>query len=120
MMRQIRICVTLTLTAVSGRLRQLRLPTGWASTPPLPLTSEGIPASASGMRPTETLRFAFYEDGWQAETVEATNKVGQYTSLALDSIGNPHISYWNETNRALQYTSITPLLGVWTCRQLIV
>ncbi|MCD6119511.1 hypothetical protein J7K50_06685 [bacterium] len=40
---------------------------------------------------------------WHIETVDSDGNVGKYTSIALDSGGYPHISYWDETNNALKY-----------------
>ena len=56
---------------------------------------------------------------WQTVTVDDVNWVGEYTSLVLDSEGNPRISYYDETNKDLQVTP--PLTAVsGRLKQLIV
>ncbi len=41
---------------------------------------------------------------WQIETVDNTAAdVGKYTSIAIDSLGNIHISYFDDTNDNLKY-----------------
>jgi parallel beta-helix repeat protein/putative cofactor-binding repeat protein len=50
------------------------------------------------------LKYAVSSDsGWEITTVDAGNGVGQDTSLALDSQGNPHISYYDGENENLRY-----------------
>jgi len=40
---------------------------------------------------------------WDIQTVDSEGFVGSYSSMALDSSGNPHISYRDNTNKALKY-----------------
>ncbi|MFQ6060222.1 MAG: fibronectin type III domain-containing protein [Thermoplasmata archaeon] len=40
---------------------------------------------------------------WNIHTVDSVGNVGEYTSIAVDSEGNPHISYWDRDNWALKY-----------------
>lgn len=44
---------------------------------------------------------------WNTETVDASEGVGLYASLALDNSGNPHISYFNTTGNDLKYAKRT-------------
>jgi hypothetical protein len=50
---------------------------------------------------------AMADGGWTIQTVDSTVNLGlgYFPSLALDSSGNPHISYWDTTNYDLKYAS---------------
>src|SRR5574341_550706 len=48
---------------------------------------------------------------WSIQTVDSAGSVGSYTSLAIDSSGNPHISYHDLANRDLKYAKKAG--GVW-------
>jgi RHS repeat-associated protein len=44
---------------------------------------------------------------WTTETVDSVGNVGQFTSVGLDTNGNPHISYFDPANGRLKYAKWT-------------
>ena len=44
---------------------------------------------------------------WEIQIIDSAGEVGWYTSIALDSSGFPHISYFDYTNKNLKYTKWT-------------
>ncbi|NIV31370.1 MAG: hypothetical protein GWN58_18310, partial [Anaerolineae bacterium] len=67
----------------------------------LQLDDDGHPCIAYG---GDGLYYAWYNGAeWQYETVDSAPRVGHYASLALDTAGYPHISYYDGTNDDLKY-----------------
>ncbi|MDO8735007.1 MAG: hypothetical protein Q7K21_07600, partial [Elusimicrobiota bacterium] len=48
---------------------------------------------------------------WSSSTVNSTNDVGGYSSIALDSLGQPHIAYRDKTIAVLKYSSYSVTSG---------
>ncbi len=48
---------------------------------------------------------------WSSSTVNSTNDVGGYSSIAIDSLGNPHIAYRDKTIGVLKYSSYSVTNG---------
>ena len=49
---------------------------------------------------------------WTLQTVDASEDVGKWTSLAIDSVGNLHVSYWDQKWNNLKYAKLTG--STWT------
>jgi hypothetical protein len=74
----------------------------------LALDSSGLPHISYCQYPLEqlcnTLKYASFDGtAWHTETVESGWRMGQHTSLALDSADHPHISYYDYPNSTLKY-----------------
>lgn len=48
---------------------------------------------------------------WATETVDSSGIVGIYTSIALDSSDDAHISYYDDANDDLRYSSLGAASG---------
>ncbi len=68
------------------------------------ITSGGDPRIAYYDVSTASLMYAYRTASkWYFATIDSTGDVGQYPSLALDSLDRPYISYYDETNKALKF-----------------
>ena len=78
------------------------------------LDSNGNPHIAYG---GEDLYYAYYDGGsWHYETLDSSLVVGWYASIAIDSSDNVHISYFDNANKNLKYT--TNATGTWVSQTL--
>ncbi len=68
---------------------------------PQPLSQD---SSLQPELPGPTLADPGYTPGWLIETIE-TGGVGNGSSIALDSLGRPHIAYFDFTNNRLKFAS---------------
>ncbi|MBC8447726.1 MAG: carboxypeptidase regulatory-like domain-containing protein [Chloroflexi bacterium] len=82
--------------------------TGWYTS--LALDAGGYPhisyryQATGDPTPSRGLKYGYQDSaGWHFEKVDAEGNVGEYTSLALDADGYPHISYYDDINGNLKY-----------------
>ncbi|MGC8766506.1 MAG: Ig-like domain-containing protein [Brevinematia bacterium] len=62
----------------------------------------------------EDLRYALNEGGnWKIQTLDQQDKAGRYTSIVVDDIGIPHISYYNYSLGGLRYMTYNLKVGRW-------
>ncbi len=73
------------------------------------IDSAGNPHIAYG---EDHLYYAYYDGAdWNYETVDISSGVGQYASIAIDSLNKAHIGYYDSENGVLKYA--TNASGSW-------
>ncbi|MFH1228305.1 MAG: hypothetical protein V1701_10450 [Planctomycetota bacterium] len=72
--------------------------------------------SKNAVGTTQGTVWSFTTASWVYTTLDSTGQVGEYTSIAIDSTNKAHISYYDETNGDLKYT--TNASGSWVCSTL--
>ena len=91
-------------TVRAGTPRPWIRPGGSGSTRRSRWIPPAIPGSATFDRTYDDLKYAWRDgSGWHTERVDAYGILGWYTSLALDSAGNPRIAYLVEWTDDLKY-----------------
>jgi len=54
------------------------------------------------------VKYAYWTgEGWHTEFVQSGSNLGEYTSLAVGYMGQPHISYYDRGNGALKYATVS-------------
>ncbi len=85
---------------------------GAAASPSLILDSSGNPHLSYCLLTDYSpypndLRYAYWDGTtWITQTVDQVGQTGAFTSLALDSRGNPHISYYDYDHHAVRYAQL--------------
>jgi hypothetical protein len=73
------------------------------SQPSLAMNPYGVPR-ISYWSANDSLKYAIYaSDTWYLTVADATEGVGQHSSLKIDTNGHPHISYFDSTSGSLKY-----------------
>lgn len=70
----------------------------WAASPQAPPTPTMTPTITATPTATSTPT-----PSWQIEIADAAEDVGEAASLALDADGQPHVSYFDDTNNTVKY-----------------